>query len=97
MIFVSLMKFTDQGIRNVKDTSERAKSFMETAESKFGVKVKELFWTLGEYDLITIMDSPDEETITALTLYLSTLGNVRTQTTRAFSSGEMYTILSKIS
>ena len=54
MVFISLAKFTDQGIRNIKDTVERSKSFRETAESKFGVKVIEIYWTLGEYDVVII-------------------------------------------
>ena len=97
MIFVGLLKFTDQGIQNVKDTTERAKSFIEEAESKFGVKVKEVYWTLGEYDVVIIEDAPDEETATALAFSLGSLGNVRTQTLRAFTAEEMSSILTKIS
>lgn len=97
MIYIGLIKFTDQGIRNVKDTSERAKSFRETAESKFGVKVKEMYWTLGEFDVVQIYDAPDEESLTAMALYLSSLGNVRTECMRAFTPEEMYQILGKIS
>ena len=97
MTFITLMKFTDQGIRNVKDTVERAKSFTEGAESKFGVKVKELYWTLGEYDLVGITDCPDEETATAMALSLGSLGNVRTLSMRAFTAKEMSGILAKMS
>jgi len=97
MTFIILMKFTDQGIRNVKETVERAKSFVEAAESKFGVKIKELYWTLGEYDLVGISDAPDEETATALALSLGALGNVRTLVMRAFTAEEMSGILAKIS
>ena len=97
MTFITLMKFTDQGIRNVKDTVERAKSFIEAGESKFGVKIKEIYWTLGEYDLVSITDAPDEETATALALSLGTLGNVRTLGMRAFNAEEMSGILAKIS
>ena len=96
MIFVCLLKFTDQGVRNIKETSQRAQAFREMAESKFGVKVKELFWTLGQYDLITIVDAPDEESFTAMTLSLSSLGNVSTESLRAFTAEEMYGILSKV-
>ena len=97
MTFITLMKFTDQGIRNVKETIERAKSFIETAESKFGVKIKEIYWTVGEYDIVVITDAPDDETSTALALSLGALGNVRTQTMRAFTAEEMSGILAKIS
>ena len=96
MTFIILMKFTDQGIRNVKKTVERAKSFVEAAESKFGVKIKELYWTLGEYDLVGISDVPDEETATALALSLGALGNVRTLSMRAFNAEEMSGVIAKI-
>ena len=96
MIFVCLLKFTDQGVRNIKETSQRAQAFREIAESKFGVRVKELFWTLGQYDLITIVDAPDEESFTAMALSLSSLGNVSTESLRAFTAEEMYGILSKV-
>jgi uncharacterized protein with GYD domain len=97
MLFITLMNFTDQGVRNVKDTVERAKSFREMAKSKFGVEVKDVLWTLGEYDVVTITDAPDEETATALSLALSSLGNVKTQTLRAFTAEEMSGILAKMS
>jgi len=78
MTFITLMKFTDQGIRNVKESVERAKSFIETAESKFGVKIKEIYWTVGEYDLISITDAPDEVNNVNLIVYLLILfRNVR--------------------
>ena len=97
MIFVILMKFTDQGIRDVKDTVERAKSFKETAELKFGIEIKEIYWTLGEYDIVVIADAPDEETVTSLLFSLNALGNVRTQSMRAFTAEEMSGILAKMS
>jgi len=97
MLFVTLMNFTDQGSRNVKDTLGRSKAFTEMAESRFGVKVKEIYWTLGGYDIVTVTDAPDEETATALALALSSLGNVKTQTLRAFTAGEMSGILAKLS
>lgn len=96
MTYVILMNFTDQGIRNVKETAERARAFQETAESQYGVKVKELFWTIGEYDLVTIVDASDEETVVALSLSLGSLGNVRTQSMRALTAEEMKVILDKM-
>lgn len=96
MLFVILMNFTEQGVRNVKGTVERAKAFREMAESKYDVKVKEILWTLGQYDLIAITDALNEEKATALALSLGILGNVKTQTLRAFTAQEMSSIIAKI-
>jgi uncharacterized protein with GYD domain len=93
--YIALAKFTDQGIRHVKDTLKRAEAFKESAR-KFGVTVKDIYWTLGRYDMVAIADAPDDSSITALTLALSSAGNVRTQTLRAYGGGEMKLILDKM-
>src|SRR5690242_16139909 len=93
--FVLLASFTDQGIRNVKETTKRAEAFRDLAK-KAGATVKDLYWTLGQYDVITILDAPDAASVTALGLSVGSLGNVRTQTLPAFSAAEMGTILSKM-
>ena len=93
--YIVLGNFTDQGIRSVKETTQRAEAFKEMAR-KAGVKVKEVYWTLGQYDLATIVEAPDEETATALGLSACSLGNIRTQTLRAFSAEEMGRIIAKM-
>ena len=93
--YVVLINFTDQGVRNVKQTTERAKA-IAAAGSKLGVKVKETYWTLGACDAVLIADAPNDETMTALALGVSSLGNVRTQTMRAYSADEMNKILAKV-
>ena len=87
-----LVKLTDQGIRNVKDTTKRAKSFREMSE-KGGVKVREILWTMGRFDLVLLIDAPDDETVNRLTLGLGMSGNVKTETLKAFSAQEMDQIL----
>src|SRR5512135_1090894 len=67
--YIGLIKLTDQGIRNVKDTTKRAKSFREMAELA-GVKVREVLWTMGRYDIVLVVDAPDDETISRVTLRL---------------------------
>jgi len=94
--YIALLHYTDQGIRNVKDTVKRAAAAKDVA-AKMGVKLTELFWTLGQYDLALIAEAPDEETMTALMLKLAALGNVKSQTLRAFRSQEMETLLQKAS
>jgi uncharacterized protein with GYD domain len=93
--YVLLVSFTDQGIRNVKDTTKRAEAFREMAK-KAGATVKDLYWTLGQYDVVTILEAPDAASVTALGLSVGALGNVRTQTLPAFSAAEMGSILKKM-
>ena len=93
--FVALLNFTDQGIRTVKDTTKRAAAVREMAK-KNGIDMKDIYWTLGQYDLVVTFTAPDEATMTAFGLSLGMAGNVRTQTLRAFSADEMNDILSKM-
>ena len=93
--YVVLTNFTEQGIRDVKDTTKRADAVKEMAK-KFGVTVKEFFWTLGTYDVVVVFDAPDDASMTALGLAIGALGNVRTQTMRAFSRDEMNGVLAKL-
>lgn len=93
--YIVLASFTDQGVRNVKDTTKRADAFKELAKSK-GANVKDLYWTLGQFDIVALVDAPDDTVVTALGLTLAKGGNVRTQTLRAFSHTEMGAILGKV-
>lgn len=93
--YITLVSFTDQGIRDVKQSPARAQAFREQAE-KAGARVKDIYWTLGNYDLVAILDAPNEETAMALLLATGSMGNVRTQTLKAFSSEEMKSILAKM-
>src|SRR3970040_2573462 len=93
--FVVLAGFTDQGIRNVKETISRAEAFKEMAK-KSGITVKDLYWTLGQYDVIAVCEAPDDEAATAFSFSVSSRGNIRSQTLRAFSVDEMKMLLGKI-
>ena len=93
--YIVLSSFTDQGVRNVKDTTKRADAVREQAK-KFGVTTKEIFWTLGSYDVVAIFEAPDDASMTAFGLAIGASGNVRTQTLRAFSGQEMNGILAKL-
>jgi len=93
--YVTLANFTEQGIRNIKDTANRAEAFKGLAE-RLGCTVKELLWTQGQYDIVTIFDAPDEPTATILLMSLGKLGNVRTQTLRAFSAAELAPLLGQV-
>jgi len=94
-LYIMLANFTEQGIRNIKDTPKRADAFKDMAK-KCGATVKELFWTRGQYDIVAIIEAPDDISVTALGLSAGTLGNVRTQTLRAFTSADIKSILGKM-
>ena len=93
--FVTTIKFTEQGIKAIGDTTKRATA-LKSAARKMGVKVKEIYWTLGDYDGLLIFDAPDDETATALLLRLGSQGNLETTTARAFTSAEMKNVLAKM-
>ena len=93
--YVCLIQFKDQGIRNIKDTVKRGDAVIAEAE-KMGMKIVEEYWTMGAYDVILLLDAPDDETISAFSLRLGSSGNVKTHTMRAFRREEMEKILAKI-
>ena len=94
-MYVSLLQFTDQGVRNVKDTGKRYEAATAEAE-KMGVKIINIFWTMGAYDVVVLLDAPNDETVSAFSLKMGSLGNVKSQTMRAFRVEEMESILAKI-
>jgi len=93
--YLVLANFTDQGIRNVKDTTKRAALVNEMGKSA-GVNMKSIFWTLGSFDLVLEVEAPDDATMTAWGLTVGAMGNVRTQTLRAFDAKEMDGIIAKM-
>jgi uncharacterized protein with GYD domain len=93
--YIVLGNYTDQGIRSIKDTLKRMEAVKKMAK-KSGVTLKETFWTLGAYDLVSIFEAPDDQSMTAFGLSIGALGNVRTQTLRAFSAADMTGILRKV-
>lgn len=93
--YTVLANFTDQGIRNIKETTHRAET-VEAMARKMHVTVKSIQWTLGAYDLVCQFEAPDDETITAFGLAIGVQGNVRTQTLRTFSRDETNAILARL-
>jgi uncharacterized protein with GYD domain len=86
--FVALMNWTDQGVRAYRDSPRRADSFTAAAQQR-GVRVLHFLWTVGAYDVVAVLEAPDDETAAAALLQLGALGNVRTTTLRAFDADEM--------
>ena len=93
-MYITLVNWTDQGIRNVGDTVKRAKDFTAKIQKAKG-SVKGVYWTMGRYDAVLIYEAPDDATSTALMISGGSLGNVRTETLRAFNEAEMQGILEK--
>ena len=92
--YLALFQFTEHGIKNVSETINRAEAFQKAAQ-KVGASVKAQFWTVGAYDGALVLEAPDEQTAAALFTKLGSLGNVRTQSLRAFDRTEMESILAK--
>jgi uncharacterized protein with GYD domain len=93
--YVTLYNFTDQGIRDIKDTVKRVEAAKKVAKN-FGVTIKEALWTQGQCDLVVISETSDEVSANALMLSTLKLGNVRGTTMHAFTAAEMEKILAKV-
>jgi uncharacterized protein with GYD domain len=93
--YVSLINWTDQGIRTVRETLDRADKFEELAQ-KHGASLEQVYWTVGPYDIVAIIEAPDDESATAVLLEGSTLGNIRTTTLRAYDRDQMSGIIQRL-
>lgn len=92
--YITLVNFTDQGARNIKDSPERFDAFKSQAESA-GITVKSVHWTQGAYDLVVVTEGSEEASMVTA-MKLAQLGNVRTQTLRGYSASEMREFVSKL-
>ncbi len=93
--YVGLVSFTDKGIRDIKDTTKRAAAAKE-AGRKLGVNMREVLWTMGEVDLVCILEAEDEQSLAAFNLALAMQGNVRSHSMRAYTAAEMDKVLGKL-
>ena len=94
-IFVTLYKFTDQGVRNIKDSPERLNAGLKAFEAKGG-RTLSAYYTLGEYDLVVIGEIADEQAGVANALAQASLGNVRSTTLRGYTPAEFAEIIKKM-
>ena len=94
--FISTVKFTEQGLEAIDATTKRAAS-VKSAAKKMGVKVTDIYWTLGAFDGLLIFEAADDETAMAMLLLVGAMGNVQTTTAKAFSAAEMDKVLAKMS
>jgi uncharacterized protein with GYD domain len=93
--YVVLANWTDQGVKNVKHTTERIDHGGELAE-KHGSKLEQAYWTVGAYDMLTIFEASDDEALSAYLLEIGSSGNIRTTTLRAYEEEEMSGILRRL-
>ncbi len=93
--YVGLMSFTDKGIQSIKDTTKRAAAAKEMAK-KHGVNMRDILWTMGEYDIVCVLEAEDETTLAAFSLATAMQGNVRSRSLRAYSATEMDKVLAKL-
>ncbi len=93
--YVILYKYTEQGIKNIKDAPKRVEAAKKAA-AQAGITIRETLWLQGEYDFLTISEAPDEYAATAFMINVLKQGNVQTQTIRAFTAAEMTKILERV-
>jgi len=93
--YISLVQFTDKGIQAAKETTHRVADWAAKVQS-MGVSIKQMYWTLGQYDQVCVFEAPDDETAATVLLAADLLGNIRTQTMRAFTTSEMEKILARV-
>ena len=92
--YISLITWTEKGAAAFRDTVDRAEA-AEALAANFGGAMKEIYWTVGPYDMVAVTEAPDDESATAFALLLGSQGNVRTTTLRAFSGDEMRGIIAR--
>jgi uncharacterized protein with GYD domain len=92
--YIMLIRWTDQGIRNAKDTTRRSEAAKREAE-RIGGKLT-VYWTFGEYDIVCILEAPNDEAAMEFGLKVGSLGNVRTTTLRAFTEEEIARVVNKL-
>ena len=93
--YVTLYKWTDQGVKDVKNTPARFQASNKLAES-LGGKILNIYVTMGEYDVIVVSESPSDEVAAAIALSIASKGNVKSLTMRAFTEGEFAQIVKKV-
>ena len=90
--YISLVSFTEEGFKHLKETAKRAKAFRENAR-KMDINIRETYWTLGQYDIVHLFEAPSHEAAASVGFALGSMGNCRTITLHAFNEQEMSSIL----
>ncbi|MGD2039082.1 MAG: GYD domain-containing protein [Desulfobacterales bacterium] len=93
--YISLVKYTAKGVENVKESPKRLDTFKQLCES-MGAKVEGFYLTMGQYDIVIIVDAPNAETAAKVILTTGSAGAVKTETLQAFSEDEYRKIISEL-
>jgi uncharacterized protein with GYD domain len=93
--YISLLRWTQQGAANVKDSPKRLDAGRE-AFKKLGVQIKDTYLTMGRYDLVCVIEGPDDESVAKALLSLGAQGNIQTETLKAWPESEYRKITSSI-
>lgn len=93
--YIALLKYTQQGVANLKDSPQRLDAGRKLFK-KAGAKIKDTYLTMGRYDLVCIIEAPDDETVAGLLLQLGSQGNVQTETLKAFSEDQFRKIAASV-
>ena len=95
MQFIISMKFTDQGIRTIKDAPKRTQAARELAK-KLGIEIKHIYLTTGENDLVSIVETSNGDNLAKMALALGSAGNVHTRISRAWTEEEYFKLVSEL-
>ena len=93
--YISLIRWTQKGIENVKESPTRLDTFKQACKAA-GAEFKAIYLVTGQYDLVIVIDAPDDETVAKLTLASGSLGTIRTETLRAFTEEEYRKIIAAL-
>ncbi len=94
--YVFLIDWTDEGVRNARSTIERADRAAQLAQEKYGVRISQIYWTVGPHDIVGVLEAPDDESLSAFLLELASAGNLRSTTLRAYDRDEMSALLGRL-
>jgi uncharacterized protein with GYD domain len=90
--YIAMLKWTQQGLQNVKQSPTRLDATRKSFESA-GVKMKDFYMVTGQYDLIVILDAPDDRSLARAILTATSSGSISSQTCRAFTETEYRDII----
>ncbi len=93
--FITMLNWTDQGIRSVKDSPKRTQA-ARAAAKKFGIEFKQIYLTSGEFDLLAIAEAPNADSVAKFALVTGAQGNVRTRTVQAWTESEIAKLISEL-
>ncbi|MGH9933187.1 MAG: GYD domain-containing protein [Pyrinomonadaceae bacterium] len=93
--YISLLRWTQQGAANVKDSPKRLDAGRE-AFKKLGVEIKDTYLTMGRYDLVCVINGPSDEAVAKALLSLGSQGSVQTETMRAWTEAEYRNIIGSL-